>query len=81
MDAKLTLKLNHTVIEKAKEYASTFNIKAYVGYENLLNENIDAIYIPLPTGLHKKWVNESLMKGIHVYAEKSLSFSILFLSI
>ena len=62
--------------EKAKEYASTFNIKAYIGYENLLNENIDAIYIPLPSGLHEKWVNEALMKGIHVYAEKSLSFSI-----
>ncbi len=62
--------------EKAKEFASTFNIKAYIGYENLLNENIDAIYIPLPTGLHEKWVNEALMKGIHVYAEKSLSFSI-----
>lgn len=62
--------------KKAKEFAAIFNIKDYVGYENLLNENIDAIYIPLPTGLHKKWVNEALIKGIHVYVEKSISFSL-----
>lgn len=62
--------------EKANEFSRLFKINSYVGYESLLNENIDAIYIPLPTGLHKKWVNKALKKGIHVYAEKSLSFSI-----
>jgi predicted dehydrogenase len=62
--------------EKANEFTSLFKIKSFVGYENLLNENIDAVYIPLPTGLHQKWVNIALKRGIHVYAEKSLSFSV-----
>ncbi len=61
--------------EKAKEFATLFNIPPIDGYEELLDQDLDAVYIPLPTGLHKKWVNLFLNKGVHVYAEKSLAFS------
>jgi NDP-hexose-3-ketoreductase len=61
--------------DKAKEFATLFGISPIVGYEELLNIDLDAVYIPLPTGLHKKWVNLFLAKGVHVYAEKSLAFS------
>lgn len=40
-------------------------------YEQLLaNPNIDAIYIPLPTGLRKEWVIRAADAGKHVLVEK-----------
>lgn len=60
--------------EKADEFAAQFNCKAVEGYENLLNdESIEAIYMPLPTGLHEEWVDKCLSKGKHILCEKSLA--------
>lgn len=40
-------------------------------YEELLaSKNIDAVYIPLPTGLRKKWVLRAAAAGKHVICEK-----------
>lgn len=45
--------------------------KAYVGHENMLNdENVDAIYLALPHGMHKEWALQALSRGIHVLCEK-----------
>ena len=63
-------------IKKANELASEFNCQAIEGYEELINlPDLDAIYIPLPTGLHKEWINKALSNGLHVYSEKSISMS------
>lgn len=41
------------------------------GYERLLaRDDIDAVYLPLPTGLRKRWVVEAARAGKHVLAEK-----------
>lgn len=62
--------------EKADLFADKFGCKAFYSYESLINnEKIDALYIPLPTGLHQKWINLALNKGKHVYAEKSIASS------
>lgn len=37
--------------------------------------NVDAVYIPLPNGLHAKWIEYCLLKNLHVLVEKSLSVS------
>jgi dTDP-3,4-didehydro-2,6-dideoxy-alpha-D-glucose 3-reductase len=61
--------------EKADIFAGQFECEAVVGYENLLNRsNIDAIYMPLPTGLHHEWITKSLKAGKHVLAEKSIAY-------
>jgi len=60
---------------KALEFANYFGCKSIVGYDNLLNEEIDAVYIPLPTGLHDEWITKALLSGKHVYAEKSIANS------
>ena len=64
--------------EKANKYCEIYNCEPVVGYEKLLARNdIDAIYIPLPTGLHYEWIMKSLISGKHVYAEKSFAMNFL----
>ncbi|MDD4645724.1 MAG: Gfo/Idh/MocA family oxidoreductase [Bacteroidales bacterium] len=60
--------------DKAKTLASEFHCHAVEGYEKMIDsDEIDALYIPLPTGLHKEWINKALLAGKHVYAEKSIA--------
>ena len=61
---------------KAKELAEIFGCDAITGYESLiLRQDIDALYIPLPTGLHLEWITKALNQGKHVYAEKSIAMN------
>ncbi|CAM3959359.1 Gfo/Idh/MocA family protein [Mesobacillus thioparans] len=57
---------------KAEAAAAELNIpRAYETYEELLQDpNIDAVYIPLPNSLHRKWVLEAARYGKHVLCEK-----------
>ena len=60
--------------QKAQQFAAQFECEAVQGYENLLSrDDIDAIYMPLPTGLHEEWVTRSLEAGKHVLVEKSFA--------
>lgn len=45
--------------------------EAVGGYEELLSRtDIDAVYIPLPTGIRKEWVVKAAQAGKHVVCEK-----------
>jgi hypothetical protein len=59
---------------KATEFSNLFGGTPIEGYENLLNRSdIDAVYIPLPTGMHYEWITKSLQAGKHIFAEKSIA--------
>jgi len=63
-------------IDKAKEYAEKFGCEAVEGYDNLITRSdIDALYIPLPTGMHMEYVVKALKNNKHVLAEKSLGMN------
>ncbi|MBB6448780.1 putative dehydrogenase [Geomicrobium halophilum] len=57
---------------KEIETAKAFSIpKTFTTYQGLLeDQEIDAVYIPLPNGLHSKWVKEAAERGKHVLCEK-----------
>ncbi|MBL4575620.1 MAG: Gfo/Idh/MocA family oxidoreductase [Opitutaceae bacterium] len=51
--------------------------KAYGSYEEILaDKDIDAVYIPLPTGLRKEWVIRAAEAGKHIVCEKPCAISL-----
>lgn len=62
--------------DKAQIYANKFGCEALEGYDELLKrDDIQAIYMPLPTGLHKEWIMKALQAKKHIYAEKSIAMN------
>jgi predicted dehydrogenase len=59
---------------KARDVARRFGCAASDGYAGLLERaDIDAVYLPLPTGLHAEWGGRALAAGKHVLSEKPLT--------
>lgn len=56
---------------KAQTFVDSYGGKIYEGYSTLIHSNdVDAIYLPLPPGLHYQWAKEALSAGKHILCEK-----------
>ena len=63
--------------EKLKAYAEPFAPKKlYTDYQALLDdENVDAVYLPLPNGVHMEWVKKAAAAGKHILCENPMALT------
>lgn len=60
--------------KKSKQFANKFKCKNFGNYDDVLeSDNVDAVYVSLPVGLHKEWTIKAAKSGKHILCEKSIS--------
>ena len=58
-------------IEKTKESYPELPGNLLMSYDDLLKlPELDALYVPLPTGMHYEWVVRGLNRGLSIISEK-----------
>jgi predicted dehydrogenase len=63
---------------KAQRFADKFNTNAYTDYQSLIDvKALEAVYIPLPNGIHYEWIKKALQNNKHVLVEKSLACTLM----
>lgn len=68
---KSSVKGRKTGSHKAEEIVTKFGGKVYSSYMSLIEDNeVDALYIPLPPSLHYAWGLEAIKNHKNIYMEK-----------
>ena len=56
--------------ERAVEWASSHGVGKGVDYDGLDLSEVDAVYVPLPSGVRNEWLLKLANAGKHIYSEK-----------
>jgi predicted dehydrogenase len=77
--ASRDLRRSRRFIEECQAQAAfELTPRALGNYEDLLNaQDVDAVYVPLPTGMRGQWVKRAAEAGKHVVCEKPCAASVL----
>lgn len=63
--------------QKAQPFIDGYGGKIFNGYQTLIDsDEVDAIYLPLPPGLHYPWAKKALSAGKHILVEKPCTTSL-----
>ncbi len=58
-------------LNKATTFINEYGGRIFQGYQTMIDDgDIDAIYLPLPPGLHFEWAKRALLAGKHTFVEK-----------
>ncbi|MDD8048984.1 MAG: Gfo/Idh/MocA family oxidoreductase [Thomasclavelia sp.] len=69
-----TILATESTIDLAKEMISKHKISGYtLDYDELLDSDVDTIYVALPNFLHYSFAKKALLKGKHVIIEKPIT--------
>lgn len=63
-------------IDKAEKLASEVGAQVYASYEELLKEDLDAVYVATPDHLHVEYAEAVLDAGKHLFLEKAIATSL-----
>lgn len=62
---------------KAQTFIDNYGGKIFEGYSTLIHTNeVEAIYLPLPPGLHYQWAKEAVAAGKHILVEKPCTIAL-----
>ena len=62
---------------KAQTFIDGYGGKIFEGYNTLIHsDEVDAIYLPLPPGLHYQWAKEAVAAGKHILVEKPCTIAL-----
>lgn len=63
--------------ETAKEFATRYQIaNSYGTYEEMLNSDIDIVYVAVPNATHYDYIKKALIAGKHVLCEKAITMNL-----
>ncbi len=62
--------------KKAKIWSKEINCKKFGNYDDVINSDVNCVYISLPDGLHEEWTLKAAQFGKHVLCEKSSTTSL-----